>query len=204
MSTIALQPAAIPSPALPGSLQSALYTARRAQRLYQSSAQLCQEAGLYVAAHAFRFTAAQEAEHAAVLEGLLRSCSRSAPPDEGTCPPSGADPYHLLQTAARDERRQAGRLSQCAALAAQAGLLRLAIALERIADTELTHALRFGQYADVLSSGTLFSSPTRTSWFCLHCGLTHYGQVAPESCSACGHGDGGFIRTSFAPFAVRR
>lgn len=204
MSTIALQPDAIPSSDLPDSLQSVLCTVRRARRLYLSSAQMCQEAGLYVAAYAFRFTAAQEAEHADILEGLLRGCGWNAPPEDRACSPSGGDPAQFLRKAARDERRQADCLSRCGTLAAKAGMSRLAVALERIADTEQTHALRFEQYAEALSSGTLFMDRRRTSWFCLHCGLTHYGQAAPEICSACGCGDGGFIRTSFAPFAVRR
>lgn len=203
MSTIALQPAAGPALSAVEGLQNALHAALTNRRRWLLAAQTAQDAGLFVITHAFRFNAAQETEHANVLQGLLRTCGGDPlplAPDTASLPD---DPLHLLQFAAQAEQRQADLLPEYALAARTAGLSRIAGALDRIAETELLHARRFSQYADALSVGTLFRDRRRTSWFCLRCGHLHYGTAAPDACSACQSGGGAFIRTSFYPFAVR-
>lgn len=200
MSTTAIHPASIP---VCEGLQQACADAQQTRRRYLLAAERCEQAGLFVVAHAFRFTAAQEGEHASALLGLLRAGGADPLPDPAPAILPDVAPLLLLQECAEAEQAQADALHACALAAAQNGCPRMAGALERIAETEHLHAMRFAQYADALASGTLYRSEQRTSWFCLRCGQMHYGLCAPQVCSTCGRGGGAFIRTSFHPFAVR-
>ena len=186
-------------------LQEALHYSRQAAGIYQQAADLMTTAGWQVIAHAFRFTAAQEREHAAVLQGLLQTCgvTPESPPSTDVSLPR--EPEALLQHALERECACAEDLLPAAAReAAGADQPRIAEALGRIAETELQHAQRFRQYLTALQDGTLLRSAERTSWLCLPCGSLHFGCDAPSACDGCGGGPGHFIRTDFHPFAVRR
>lgn len=175
-------------------------------QLYLYAARWMEEASLYVIAHAFRFCAAQEKEHAAVFLGLI-AANGGHPPlllsdNSPLLPPS---PMDILRTAAENEHHQWNeRYPACSRIAQQEGYLRAADAFRRIAETELTHASRFRQFATALEEGSLFRDTRRISWFCLPCGQLHTGQEAPQRCSSCGKSQGHFIRSSFYPFVVER
>lgn len=186
------------------SLRNAYLNKMRAQRLYLTSARRMEEGSLYVVGHAFRFTAAQEKEHADLLRGLLASCGDACvPPAEDTPLPLPCEPQELLLAAAQAEQ-EAGETvyPRSAQIARNEGYPRIAETLLRIAETEGIHAKRFRQYAQSLAAGSLFRDSERVSWLCLPCGQFHTGQEAPRCCSACGRDQGHFIRSSFYPFSV--
>ncbi len=194
----------IPFPATEtcAALRTAALDARQARARYQQAAALCESVGAPVIAHAFRFTAAQEKEHAAIFEGLLEVWGEQPPPPPTAEPQLPADPAALLEAAARAEE-QSGCIAAPAAahIALQEGYPRIATAFSRIAETERLHAQRFARYALALSDGSLFRDAYRVGWLCLPCGQLSYGTDAPETCAACG-APRGFIRSSFHPFAA--
>ena len=181
-------------------LLSALHGAEQAARLYPAAADRLAEADLHVIAHAFRFTAAQEREHTAVLRGLILAHGgsiRNAPPEDAALP---AAPLDLLDAAIRMEQARLEALPACAQAAQTEGFPRVAHALQRMAETENRHMQRFIRYKDALARGTLFRAERRVSWYCLSCGQLHTGCEPPEGCAGCGKGSGHFIRTTYFPF----
>lgn len=184
------------------SLQSACLNEAHAQQLYLHAARYMEDAHLHVIAHAFRFTAAQEQEHADILRGLLAHYG-------GQQPAAGIplllpeNPAEILRAVLQAKHETWDSLYPAyAAAAAEEGYPRIAGTFLRIAETEQRHAQRFLQYLEALSECTLFRSEKRTSWFCLPCGQLHTGCEAPAVCSGCGKDRGHFIRSSFYPFAV--
>ena len=182
-----------PTPALEQALRASLLARQRCLQ----AAQALEGADLYVAAHAFRFTAAQEREHAAILQGMAQAPTEVLPPDA----PLPAAPEEILLEAIRREDDCAEALLPAAAREARnAGHTRAADALLRLADNERRHARRFRQYLDALQSGTLLHGSG--DWICLVCGSLHHGESAPESCESCGRSRGHFIRSDYSPFAL--
>lgn len=180
-------------------LTQALTAAQRQQRLCRQAADTLDAADLHVIAHAFRFTAAQEAEHAAILRSLLKDAP--LPPQEDVILPDEADA--MLRTAIDGESACFGvLLPEAARAAAQADQSRIAAALLRIAENDRRHDRRFRQYLHALRDGTLLHSDAPTSWFCLPCGCLHHGCDAPAACDSCGATRSHFIRSSFHPFAL--
>ncbi len=185
-----------------GALRAALAGKRRARQLYLDAAAALEKSDLQVIAHAFRFTAAQEAEHAAILAGLLTSRGGDLPTPEDA-PPLPREPIEMLRTAAADEHAVWDeRCPPYASATQEEGYPRIAAAFRRMAETDRQHALRFAQYLEVLASGHLFRDAQRVSWVCLACGQLHTGCEPPSSCPGCSGGQGHFIRTNFYPFSV--
>lgn len=204
MSTTPNDPARFMRSRTQQSLVSALERVTLHRHLYLTAAQRCEDAGLHVVAHAFRFTAAQEKEHADIFRGLLRTFGGEQPAvtDAEEAPPHDA-PLTLLHTAAQSEARSCGEFDPgYADIAVAEHYPRIATAFRRIAGTEQLHARRFSQYAQALQDGSLFSSSRRVGWLCLPCGHLHYGSDAPEHCGSCGRSRGHFIRSDFHPFTV--
>lgn len=175
-----------------------------ARRLYLQAARQMEEAHLHVIAHAFRFTAAQEKEHADIFRGLIAAYG-------GRCVPMAEDaplllprePLEILKAVAQAEHTEWDSLYPYnARQASEEGYPRAAAAFLRIAETEQSHAQRFLQYAKALADGSLFRDRRRVSWLCLPCGQLHAGYEAPQACAACGRDQGHFIRSSYYPFVV--
>ena len=205
MSTLQCTPPLFPMTRTCRNLHSACLGELRARRQYLQSARQMEEAGLYVIAHAFRFTAAQEKEHADVLLGLLTALGGATPTAEDAPVLLPREPLALLEAASQSEAAEADALYPAhARIAQEEGYPRVATALRRMAETEQTHARRFRQYAAALADGTLFRDAERVGWLCLPCGQMHYGHDAPDACSTCGRSGGQFIRSSFYPFTVGR
>lgn len=186
-------------------LASALCGEEQARRQYLLAAEKCEAQQLFVAAHALRFTAAQEKEHAAIFRGLMRTLGGYTEPDTAPAPPPlPEDAQAMLDAAGQNEQSERERLYPAYAdMAEEDGLPRIATAFRRIAETEALHEKRFRQYAQALRSGTLFEDEQRQGWLCLRCGHLHYGLRAPGTCSTCGRDQGHFIRSDFYPFTVR-
>lgn len=185
------------------SLRSAFQGESQARRQYLAAAETMEAAGLHVIAHAFRFTAAQEKEHAAIFHGLLCHYGGGRIDPAGEDIPLPREPEAILAAVSQSENDESGKLYPAyARIAGEEGYPRIATAFRRIAETELLHARRFQQYASALADGSLFRSSTRTGWLCLPCGHLHYGCEAPHACDTCGRDQGHFIRSSFEPFTV--
>lgn len=183
-------------------LQVSLRHKRRAQQLYLDAALSLEQDGLQVIAHAFRFTAAQEEEHAAILAGLLTRHGGDVPPMEDV-PPLPLEPIDMLRAAAADEHAAWDeRCPTFASAAREEGYPRIAATMTRIAETDQQHARRFVQYMEALTGGSLFRDHQRVSWVCLACGQLHTGCEPPHACPGCSGGQGHFIRTNFYPFSV--
>ena len=185
-------------------LQSACMGEVQAQQLYLHAARCMEDAHLHVIAHAFRFTAAQEKEHADIFRGLMTAHGGQpillADDPSLTLP---REPLEILRAVLQSEHEEWDTLYPCSArIAAEEGYPRIAAAFHRIAETEQLHAQRFLRYLEALSEGTLFRAAARVSWFCLPCGQLHTGHEAPAVCSGCGKDRGHFIRSSFFPFTV--
>ena len=185
-------------------LRSACLGEIHARRLYLHCAHRMEEEALYVVAHAFRFTAAQEKEHADIFRGLIAAYGGPTVPMTEDTPlllPHG--PLEILQSVVQNEHDEWDALyPHYAAVAMEEGYHRIAEAFRRVAETEQLHARRFLQYAKALAEGSLFRAHKRVSWLCLPCGQLHTGCEAPESCAACGKDQGHFIRSSYYPFIV--
>lgn len=181
-------------------LLSALHGAEQAARLYSTAANLLAEADLHVIAHAFRFTAAQEREHAAVLRGLILAHDGSIQPSSAEDTTLPATPLELLDAAIHMEQARLEALPACAQAARTEGFPRVAHTLQRMAETEARHAQRFARYRAALAKGTLFRAERRVSWYCLGCGQLHTGCEPPDGCPGCGQSRGSFIRSNYFPF----
>ncbi len=186
------------------SLCSACLGAMHARRLYLACARRMEEASLYVIAHAFRFTAAQEKEHADIFRGFIAAYGGSAVPLTEDAPLLlPGEPMDILRAAAQAESEAGEELyPHSAQIALEEGYPRIAEAFRRIAETERLHAQRFRQYEQALAEGSLFRDSAQISWVCLLCGQFQTGQGAPQRCSGCGRDQGHFIRSSFHPFSV--
>lgn len=186
------------------SLQCACVAEMHTHRLYTAFSQQMDEDGLHVVAHAFRYTAAQEKEHADILRGLLSASGESAVP----CPEDAPlllprDTQELLRAVIQVETNEGKHLYPGIAQTAQEeGYPRVAEACRHIAETELLHAQRFRRYARALAEDRLFRDVRPVSWVCLGCGQFHAGLEAPSCCPGCGRDQGFFIRSSFYPFSA--
>ena len=180
-------------------LRRALQAALEAQRWYASAARAMEAANLHIIAHAFRFTAAQEGEHAAILAQMADAPADASP----ACPDTPSTAREALAAALERESACAQEIFPAAAREAEATRQpRAAAALRRIAENEAQHARRLAQYSAALADGSLFCSAVPVSWVCLACGGLQHGCHAPASCEGCGASGGHFIRSSFHPFAL--
>lgn len=182
-------------------LCNALQDSLRACSRYLGAARALEDS-LPVIAHAFRFTAAQEKEHAAILQGLIIVHGGEVVPP---CPEDAAlpaEPLVLLHDAlCAEEDRWSVRLPSCICAARTESYSRIVHACMRIAETEQAHARRFSRYLEALRSGRLFRAETRVSWFCLSCRQLHTGCEPPDACPGCSGHRGYFIRTTGFPFS---
>lgn len=184
---------------LHANLAQSLQATRLQRHFCLQGAEMMDAAGLQVVAHALRFTAAQESEHAAILAGLLHLAPDE---DDPPLPPLPArDAQTLLEAAAASEEDSLALLQAAAGEAQEAGLPRAAHALQCLAGSEARHAGRFRRYLSALAAGTLLHSDEPTSWVCLRCGCLHRGCGAPEECEGCTARRGSFIRSDFRPFS---
>ena len=184
-------------------LQSALLGEEQSRRMYLHAAQTFEDAQLHVIAHALRFTAAQEKEHAAIFSGLLSVYGGSPLPHVDILPLLPCEPAALLQALAQNEISEAERLYPCnARIALEEGYPRIAAAFQRIAETEALHARRLRQFEEALLSGALFRAERPVSWYCMACGELRTSCEPPDPCPSCGKNRGYFIRSSHFPFAI--
>lgn len=175
----------------------------QARNRYQFAAAQARKEGLSVVAQAFEFTAAQEQAHAKVFYHFLRELSGQTIHVDGTYPVDlAADTLGQLRAAQHNEYQEFEHdYVQFAQIARQEGFDLIGGRFELIAKIEKSHGDRFGQLADLLEGGTLFSHGEETVWMCLNCGQLITSTIAPNQCPVCEHPQGYFIRLDCAPFS---
>ena len=159
----------------------------------------------FMLADLFRFTAKQEKEHASIFfehlqKGGVQSVEIQAdfPVDKDSC-----DVVCLLESAAENEEKENGEIyPEFARIAREEGFSQIAQDFENIAAIETVHAQRFRRFAQLQSSGELFSSQESTKWVCTNCGYIFEGTQVPQNCPVC-HGEQGYyIRLDMADWGL--
>jgi len=176
----------------------------QARNRYSIAARQAERQGLRVVSAAFSFTAEQEREHAEVFYSLLSSLNDETLHVDGSYPVNASNSLEDLLRAARHNEIEEWETvyPAFADIAKQEGFTAVSDAFRRIAEIEHVHALRFGQYAELMESGKLFSDDQPVQWMCLNCGHIHTAAEAPRVCPVCKHGQGDFIRSDLSPMRV--
>lgn len=176
----------------------------QARNRYTFAAQKAAENHLRVVADVFRYTAAQEKEHAEVFYNLLAASAGQTIHIDGGYPVNlSMNMNDLLSAAVHNETEEADDVYPAfAAIAREEGFQRAADVFAVIARIEKTHAERFSRYSQLLQADELFSQQGETRWLCLQCGHIHTGSSAPALCPVCRHDQGNFIRADLAPFVM--
>lgn len=170
----------------------------QARNRYTFAAAAAKSAGLHWIERIFRFTADQEKEHAELFFKLLASSEGenihidASFPVENTVWPTD----RLLRSAQHNEYEEARSVYPAfAAIAREEGFNAAAATFEMIARIEQTHGDRFGQLAQRIEEGKLFTAEGENmQWLCLNCGHIHTGSQVPPLCPVCKHAQGYFVR----------
>lgn len=174
----------------------------QARNRYTFAQQTALEKNLYVISEVFKFTAAQEEQHAKVFFELLQEAAGNNIEISGGYP---ADVYNdvqkLLDSSVHNEDEEFGIVyPDFARIAKEEGFAKAASKFTLIAEIENTHKLRFEHYSKLLREDKLFKSDKPVRWMCLNCGHIHESTEAPLVCPVCGKRQGYFIRECEAPF----
>ena len=162
---------------------------------YDYAAQAADKEKLYAVGRLFRFTAAQEREHAelfytrlAPAPGLLAIQADYPARPEARVPA-------LLNFAVENETNESAAIYPRFAAVAQAeGFPDVARLFECVAAIEKTHGDRFARFAQWMRDGLLFHDDAGAVWVCLNCGHVASGADAPLQCPVCRHAQGFFVR----------
>lgn len=174
----------------------------QARNRYTIGASCARKQGLAAIADVFTFTADQEKEHAAIFYNLLTELSGENIAIEGSYPVDISDSVSdLLRFAQHNEYEEHDDVYKAfEETAREEGFQKAAGAFHMIAEVEKTHGDRFGMFAELLETNTLYESDTPTHWMCLECGYIYEGTKVPERCPVCNHAQGYYIPLSLAPF----
>lgn len=174
----------------------------QARNRYTFAKQTALEQNLYVISEVFKFTAAQEEQHAKIFFDLLQETAGKNIEISGGYP---ADVYtdiqKLLDSAVHNENEEFGIVyPEFAKIAKEEGYVKAASKFSLIAEIENSHKARFEHYSNLMREGRLFKSDKQERWLCLNCGHIHESSEAPLVCPVCGKRQGYFIREAEAPF----
>lgn len=173
----------------------------QARNRYVFSADLCKKEHLHVIEQVFRFTAAQEQQHAKIFYDHLQELNgHTIVIDAGYPVDNYKDVDKLLRAAQHNEYEEHDDVyHHFGEVAASEGFTKVAASFQKIAQIEKAHGDRFGRLAQLLEDGKLFVSDVETGWMCLKCGYIHQGTGAPKICPVCQHDQGYFIRMDLLP-----
>lgn len=151
----------------------------------------------------FLYTADQEKEHAQIFYNHLQQLAGETIHVDGGYPVDLANSTaELLRMAQHNEYEEYQDVyKKFADIAKEEGFLQVASSFQLIAGIEKHHGDRFGTFADLMEQGKLYVSDVKTGWVCLNCGFVMEGEGVPETCPACDHDKGYFIRLELSPFA---
>lgn len=174
----------------------------QARNRYTFAKQAALEKNLYVISEVFRFTAAQEEQHAKIFYELMKESAGHNVEITAGYP---ADVYDELQklidTSANNENDEAESIyPDFAKIARDEGFAKAASKFTLIAAIEREHRERFAYYGKLMREERLFKSDKTERWLCLNCGHIHEASEAPIACPTCGVQQGYFIREAEAPF----
>lgn len=174
----------------------------QARNRYTIAADQARSEKLHVIDMIFTFTANQEKEHAEIFYKYLTSLSGENIAIDGAYPVDIApDVAKLLRFAQHNEYEEHDDVYlHFAETAREEGFPDIAFSFEKIAGIEKIHGDRFGKFAELLESRTLFVSDVKTGWMCLNCGYIFTGTKAPGHCPVCNEDQGFFIRLELAPY----
>lgn len=174
----------------------------QARNRYTFAKQAALEQNLYVISEVFRFTAAQEEQHAKVFYELLKeSAGKNVDITAGYPADIYSEIQKLLDSAVHNENEEfADAYPNFARIAQEEGFAKAASKFNLIAEIENSHKQRFEHYAKLMREDKLFRSDKSERWMCLNCGHIHEGTEAPLVCPVCGVRQGYFIREAEAPF----
>ncbi|MBQ8297580.1 MAG: rubrerythrin family protein [Ruminococcus sp.] len=174
----------------------------QARNRYTFAKQTALEKNLYVISEVFRFTAAQEEQHAKIFYELLKeSAGRNVEITAGYPADVYDDIQKLLDTSVNNEFEEfSDAYPKFAATAKEEGYHKAASKFTLIAEIENYHKQRFEYYAKLMREDKLFRSDKTERWMCLNCGHIHESSEAPLECPVCGMRQGYFIREAEASF----
>ena len=174
----------------------------QARNRYVFSADLSKKEHLHVIEQAFRFTAAQEQQHAKIFYDHLQELNgNTIVIDAGYPVDNYKDVGKLLRAAQHNEYEEHDDVyHHFGEVAASEGFAKVAASFQKIAQIEKTHGDRFGRLAQLVEDGKLFVSDVEIGWMCLKCGNVHHGMEAPKVCPVCQHDQGYFVRLEEAPW----
>lgn len=178
----------------------------QARNRYTFAAEQAKAEKLPIIEMVFKFTAAQEKEHAKVFYELLKDMTGKNITIDGSYP---VDIYgttsELLRAAQHNEFEEYDPVyPDFAKIAAQEEFKQVSVKFNEISKIEKIHGERFGKLADLLEQGKLFVSDVEEEWMCLNCGYVYKSSEAPKSCPVCNHPQGYFIRLALAPFTAKQ
>lgn len=173
----------------------------QARNRYVFSADLCKKEHFHVIEQVFRFTAAQEQQHAKIFYDHLQELNgHTIVIDAGYPVDNYKEVDKLLRAAQHNEYEEHDDVyHHFGEVAASEGFAKVAASFQKIARIEKTHGDRFGRLAQLLEDGKLFVSDVETGWMCLKCGHIYQGTEAPKVCPVCQHDQGYFIRMDLLP-----
>lgn len=174
----------------------------QARNRYTFAKMTALEGNLYVISEVFRFTAAQEEQHAKIFFNLLKDAAGNNIEITAGYPADVYDDLQkLLDSAVHNENEEfSDAYPKFAKIAQDEGFVNAASKFNMIAQIENSHRQRFEYYAKLMREEKLFRSDKTEKWLCLNCGHIHEGSEAPLSCPVCGARQGYFIREAEAPF----
>lgn len=176
----------------------------QARNRYSFNADLAKQQKNHVIEVIFRFTAAQEYQHAKIFFDLLKEENGKNIQIDGAYP---VEVYSDLQSALRaaqhDEYEEHKTVyPSFAQIAEEEGFLQIAAAFRSIAEIEKAHGNRFGAFAELLEQGKMFRGEPETEWICLNCGYIFKGAEPPRKCPVCQHEQGFFIPYKYYNFCA--
>ena len=173
----------------------------QARNRYVFSADFSKKEHLQVIEQVFRFTAAQEQQHAKIFYDHLQELNgNTIVIDAGYPVDNYKDVNKLLRAAQHNEYEEHDDIySHFGEVAASEGFDAVADSFQRIAKIEKIHGDRFGRLAQLLEEKKLFVSDVESAWMCLKCGHVYQGNEAPKVCPVCRHDQGYFIRMDLMP-----
>lgn len=168
----------------------------QARTRYEFAAKVARKEGYPNIEKIFKFIAGQESYHSKMFyRGLNDFSGGVVEIDKASYP---VDLYQttleFLKASYKHEMEEHDVIyKEFSETAKEEGFNEISLVFSEIAKIEKTHATKFMNIYEKLSSGYLFKQSTKVKWFCTNCGYIHEDEEAPELCPVCQHPQGFFI-----------
>ena len=174
----------------------------QARMRYTMHAEEARKQNYQVVEKVFKYTAAQEAQHAEAFYKLLEPVAKGTIQIDGGYPVDiSKSIVELLRMAEHNEMEEYEDVYKTfSEKAKEEGFTKIASMFKMVAEVEKVHGERFGKLADLMENNQLYVSEVQTTWICLNCGYIHEGTSAPSHCPICQVDQGYFIRFELSPY----